>query len=428
MLLDSGVNVQIHLAQILDRETVINVELDTLEKLLVAKANTNGGLLTIPIENDLLPLAIVKQVKTLAQNCQPAIPIEIEFNEAHAIHILVPRSPQLHATTDGRVYGEIKHDNLQLNSKQIHQLADYKTMGDFEVTSVAGATLHDFDAKLIQKLYKTCNFNLSTEALLINLGLVNHDLQPTVTGILLLSHNPQSWLPQSVVIVNHYIGTEKNNRLAQQHHIKGALQHQFEQISTLFKTMNLPYPLKALDGILLNVLLHRDYRHLNPIEINIWDKALEIVSAGLPPAFVSINTLRIHCFQRNPNLYRVMTLCMGIEQLADLQTIEAQFNSKNLLYHTTLLNHHAIAFKIYQTKTEVKKLLQNSIHLNWRQRLALAYTQKHGSISFRTFRVLCSETDSELLHDDLQQMVDNQLFITIGHEPIYVLVKSNLEN
>src|SRR5262249_25149824 len=134
--------------------------------------------------------------------------------EKAVVTIRVPRSIELHALTDGRVLVRSGKDNRPLGGHEIRRLASDKSTGDFEIETVPGATMADFDPDVVSEFIRKRNdrtgrlWTGTNEELLIEIGACNDRLEPTVAGILLFARYPQQWLPQAGVIFVKFVGTE----------------------------------------------------------------------------------------------------------------------------------------------------------------------------------------------------------------------------
>lgn len=425
-----------------------------IAEALVAFANTEGGTLVIGVKEDGKPStrrvttdALEKALKEADSNCNPPVvvgnweEIELEGEEGRTAYTLrVPRSIELHALTDGRVLIRSGVNNRPLGGQEILKLASAKGTGDFETEVVPGATKDDFSRKMIDEyLAKRAErtkrpYNGKVDDLLKEIGAVNDEGLPTVTGILLFSEYPQKWLPQTGIVFAKFVGKTPRgeNGLAgysRREEITGPLPRLIEAawnliwsemaVSAVVKGLEreetYEYPQFAVREAIVNAACHRDYRVKGRrIEIRMYSDRLEVISPGGLPGFITVENIVDEHFSRNPRLVNglfqwgyIEELGLGIDRMMEVMQQAGHkppsFDARPYSFAVTLFNE--------REKQAAPTWSRNTNH---RQAKALQYIRENGSITNREYRTICDGVSAETLRLDLVDMVEQGILIKIG--------------
>lgn len=171
--------------------------------------------------------------------------------------------------------------------------------------AVRGATLVDLDLLLFEREVLTASFapdileenGRSKEQQLRALRLISAEGIPTLAGILVLGINPREWLPGAYVQFVRYPGTEIEDVVADQKEIGGPLSQQLRQIDEVLAAnigqaaqlagrieQPVPtYPLVAVQELVRNAVLHRNYvGTATPVRLTWFADRVEITSPGGP--------------------------------------------------------------------------------------------------------------------------------------------------
>ena len=163
--------------------------------------------------------------------------------------------------------------------------------------------------------------------LLVNLGLAKDNML-NLAGLMLFGSNPQRHRPAFVVKAVSFLGNEDTgNKYRDSEDIEGCLRDMYKgTISFLTRNLrhiqngksfnslgDLEIPLEALEELVANMLLHRDYFISAPCRVFIFDNRVEIVSPGALPNNITIENIRNGVsIIRNPIIISFATKGAGI--------------------------------------------------------------------------------------------------------------------
>jgi ATP-dependent DNA helicase RecG len=422
-----------------------------IAETLVAFANTEGGTLVVGLKEDGEPVskkvdseALQKALKEADANCNPPVvtgnwePTEADDSTVFALR--VPRSIELHALTDGRVLIRSGANNRPLGGQEILKLASAKNTGDFESEAVPSATKDDFSRKMIDEyLAKRAErtkrpYNGKLDDLFREIGAVNDDGKPTVSGILLFSEYPQHWLPQSGVVFAKFVGKAPRgeNGLAgysRREELTGPLSRLVEAawnliwsemavgavVKGLEREETYEYPQFAVREAIVNAICHRDYRLKGRrIEIRMYSDRLEVISPGGLPGFITVENIIDEHYSRNPRIVNGLFQWGYIEELGlGIDRMMEVMQQSGLRPPTFDARPYSFAVTLFNAR-EKQKAPEWARNTNHRQARALQYIRDHGSITNREYRSLCQGVSAETLRLDLADMVEQGILLKVG--------------
>ncbi|HSM58749.1 MAG TPA: ATP-binding protein [Candidatus Sulfomarinibacteraceae bacterium] len=419
-----------------------------LAECLVALANASGGLIILGVDERGRPGEAIWEeeaegaLRSAAAMCRPPVPSEwqpIEAGQQSFVGIRVRRSQDLHSLEDGRVLVRSGDENRPLSGDEIRQLANSKTVGDFEEESVAGATRDDFNSQVIDEYLTRRRARGaarlgSLSDLLFEIGAVTHEGQPTVAGMLLFGKNPQAFLPQSGIVFVKFAGTEPRSDdggagYGRRDELSGPLAHMVDRVwniiweemrvgaavNALEREERTEYPAFAVREALINAVAHRDYRiRGRRIEIRMYADRLEVISPGGLPGYMTLDNLVEEHFSRNPRVVNGLFQWGYIEELG--------LGIDRMIEEMVHAGHPPPTFHAtpHSFSVALEKRPQGRAHGAWTQRMnerqtrALAYVKEHGSISNREYQRLCPDVSTETLRLDLRDLVDRDILLKIG--------------
>jgi len=423
---------------------------DKLAEMLVAFANTDGGMIVIGLKEDgeyastVERDALTKTLKEAEALCSPVVTTgsweDVELEKGNVYAIRVPRSIELHALSDGRVLLRDSISNRPLGGQEILKLASAKSTGDYESQHVPGATKDDFSKKMVDEyLAKRAErtkrpYNGKIDDLLREIGAVDNAGRATVGGILLLSEYPQHWLPQSGIVFAKFVGKTPRgeNNLAgytRREELTGPLPRLVEAtwnlvwsemaVSAVVKGLEreekYEYPQFAVREAIVNAICHRDYRIKGRrIEIRMYSDRLEVISPGGLPGFITIENIVDEHFSRNPRIVNglfqwgyIEELGLGIDRMLEVMQDAGHappvFDARPYSFAVTLRNA--------REQASAPDWARNTNH---RQARALQYIRENGSITNREYRTLCEGVSAETLRLDLVDMVERGILLKVG--------------
>ncbi|NUM43015.1 MAG: putative DNA binding domain-containing protein, partial [Leptospiraceae bacterium] len=160
--------------------------------------------------------------------------------------------------------------------------------------------------KVIQKREADEKIEIS-EALLTNLNILK-DARLTLGGLLFFAKNPQKYRPAFCIKAISFFGNSiggTDYRSSQD--IEGTIPEIFEDTMRFFKTNlyhiqagqnfnsigKLEVSQTALEELLQNALVHRDYSKNSPVRVMIFDDRIEIISPGTLPNSLTVENIKM---------------------------------------------------------------------------------------------------------------------------------------
>ncbi|MEL6150046.1 MAG: ATP-binding protein [Chloroflexota bacterium] len=421
-----------------------------IAETLVSFANTEGGTVVIGLDEngkrvEKVDREHVEQVlKEVDAICNPPVVVgnleQVETDDGTVYTLRVPRSIELHALTDGRVLIRSGAKNRPLGGQEILKLASAKSTGDFESEAVNTAKRTSFSEKVLEEyLTKRAErtkrpINDNEDDLLKEIGALDADGNPTMSGILLFSDYPQQWLPQSSVVFVKFVGKSPRgeNGLAgytRREELTGPLPRLIESawnliwsemaVSAVVKGLEreetTEYPQFAVREAIVNAVCHRDYRLKGRrIEIRMYSDRLEVISPGGLPGFITVENIKDEHFSRNPRIVNglfqwgyIEELGLGIDRMMEVMEKAGHkppsFDARPYSFAVTLFNQ--------REQQEIPRWVKSTNH---RQAKALEYIRSNGSITNREYRSLCQGVSAETLRLDLVDMVEKGILVKLG--------------
>jgi ATP-dependent DNA helicase RecG len=424
-------------------------DVQAMAETLAAFANTDGGTIVVGVDAEGRPTGTAYPddldgalLAAVAQ-CRPPVQTDWHQEETSAgfvFMIRVPRSPELHSLDDGRVLIRAGPDNRPLTGDQIRQLAATKSSGDYEAEVVPGAKRGDLDEEMITEYLDKRSertrrpVTLSADELLVEMGAMDEDGRPTISGLLLFCANPQFYLPQSGLTFVRFVGTELRGDdgltgYGRREEIGGPLARLVERTWTvMLEEMHIgavvkglereertEYPLFAVREALVNAVCHRDYRlRGRRIEIRKFADRLEIISPGGLPGFITLDNIVDEHFSRNPRVVSGLYHWGYIEELG--------LGVDRMIEEMAQAGHPPPAFREtpYSFTVRLSNVRERAPTPRWertmneRQAKALAYIRQKGRITNREYHQICPSVSQETLRLDLADLVDRGLLLKIG--------------
>ncbi|MEZ8030000.1 ATP-binding protein [Enterovibrio norvegicus] len=154
--------------------------------------------------------------------------------------------------------------------------------------------------------------------------LVIIDGKISVAGVLLFAEEPQAILPKrsAIKLYRYHTGDDEGERdtlafdpVTIEGHIYKLIEDAKNKVKEIVEGIkklgpngleNIKYPEEALQEIITNAVIHRDYSILKDIHIRIFDNRIEIESPGRLPGHITLNNILDDQSARNPKIIRLI--------------------------------------------------------------------------------------------------------------------------
>jgi ATP-dependent DNA helicase RecG len=215
-----------------------------------------------------------------------------------------------HRLTERRRSFDLPYDARPLPSASLDALDDVLFLREYLPAAV--------DADVLAQNGRTIEERLSS------LRLATADGVPTAAGLILLAEDPTAWVPGAYVQFLRVEGTDLAYPIRSEKRLDGALIDVLRQLDELLR-LNISsrvditgsdreertsdYPLAALQQLVRNAVMHRDYEmSAAPVRITWYDDRVEITSPGGPYGVVTTENFGTPGLTdyRNPTLAEAM--------------------------------------------------------------------------------------------------------------------------
>jgi len=304
---------------------------------LAAMANTHSGLFVLGVDdkskvvhgiaqdkldivetwlrgicNDLIepPLnCIIRKTLVTTEDGREKVIVRVDVPKSLFVH----RSPGGYFRRIGSSKRQMKPDVLARLFQQRSQCRLIR----FDEQTVPNATIDDLDAGLWQR-FRTVISPTNEQEFLEKIKLVDLDddgvLRPTVSGVLMASHAPESFLSNAFIQAVCYRGNSRNATYQlDAKEITGSLDAQVKEACTFVERNMRVYAVKAPNRIetpqfsmnavfeaIVNAVVHRDYSiYGSKIRLHLFADRLELYSPGSIPNTMTVESLSERQSARN---------------------------------------------------------------------------------------------------------------------------------
>ena len=287
-----------------------------MDKLDVAETWLRG------ICNDLIepPLdCVIRKIPIAAENSDEKIIIRVD----------VPRSLFVHQSPGGyfRRIGSSKRQMKPDVLARLFQQRSQTRLIRFDEQTVPNAKFNDLDPKL-WKRFRTVISPKNDQEFLEKMKLITRDednvLRPTVSGVLMASDAPESFMSSAFIQAVCYRGTERSAAYQlDAKDITGSLDVQIQEACKFVERNMRIYAIKAPNRIetpqfsmnavfeaIVNAVVHRDYSiYGSKIRLHLFLDRLEIFSPGSIPNTMTVDSLSERQSSRNELLSSLLARC-----------------------------------------------------------------------------------------------------------------------
>jgi len=303
---------------------------DSLAGDFAAFSNSNDGIIYVGVRNDGeiigLTAADIDRINQLISNTatecvRPSIAPKTEnipLGGKLIIAITVKKGvSRPYSDHKGVYWVKSGADKRRVTSREeLQRMFQSATLVHADEVPVEGATTNDIDIDKFSAFFKKQygdtfdnvleRDNISLTQTLNNFGLAKGETL-TLAGLMLFGRNPQHYRPAFIVKAVAFVGNDPaGERYRDSQDIKGCLRDLYKGTIDFLKR-NLRYlqndkgfntegdleiPLVALEELLVNMLLHRDYFISAPWRVMIFDNRVELISPGALPNNITIANIR----------------------------------------------------------------------------------------------------------------------------------------
>lgn len=311
---------------------------DSIAAEFVAFSNSKGGVLIVGIDdktNSITGLSSddISRLNALlsnaaSQHVKPSInPLSFNVSTPNGLVMIIKVSEGLskpYTDLQGRIWvksaGDKRHVTAREEIQRMFQeagfiYADEVLLNKLSIENIDSKSFTEYFYKRYRQL--PVETGLSLPILLQNLNLAQNG-HPNLTGILLFGTYPERHLPAFTVKAVVFPGKDLHStRYVDSEDINGQLTHQYQRSISFIKRNlhhiqgnksfnsigDLEIPEDALEEILVNAFVHRDYFINAPIKIFIFSDRIEITSPGHLPNHLTLEHIRYGLSNmRNPML------------------------------------------------------------------------------------------------------------------------------
>jgi predicted HTH transcriptional regulator len=306
---------------------------ESISREITAMSNSIGGTILFGIEDGtniikgLLPEEINeidKKIAECADNIKPAVYITTETIRVNTDnsekYILAAQIKEginkPYKTIKGEIYvKQGANKRLLTDNNEILRLFEQGGFGFIQTDEIEihDTSIHDIDEWLFQNYFKN-EFGLSyTEKGLafedaLKAKKVVRNGRLTLAGILFFGKDPQFYLPQFTIKTVSFVGNSLggNNYRNKPEDLRGPIPELYKQTMIFLKASlkhlqngrgfntigELEVSAVALEEVVQNALIHRDYLKHAPIRVMIFDNRIEIISPGKLPNSLTVDEIK----------------------------------------------------------------------------------------------------------------------------------------
>ena len=313
---------------------------------VMAFANANGGVIAVGLMdngniegfnnigidklNELQKVVSTYLRPTPSYECK-ILPVSNLYGEDDCILLFYvkPSVSFLVRNNKGEVYCRQGDSSIKLTYEQIRNLEYDRRERNFESEIVRDSSIEDIDSEVVAIYKENIHTDLDDISVLEArdfLKEVDGELKFTNAGMLLFGKNPSKYMPWSRVRVFRFEGNDfqvgrsmnivkektfdKNlYRILNEarEFIRSQLREfTYQENNGMFVT-HPEYPEFAWFEGLVNAIIHRDYSNIGEqILVKIYNNRMEISSPGGLGGFITVDTMKIKRYSRNPRISRTL--------------------------------------------------------------------------------------------------------------------------
>ena len=278
---------------------------DDVIETLTAFANTKGGKVLVGVSDNGAPVkgftigkeSIQQWLNEVKTKTQPSIIPNIdvvEYKNSTVIEFSVHEFPVKPIAFRGRYFKRVENSNHPLSVSEISDVYLQSMQYSWDSYPYPGATINDVNLEKVRVFIANVNskgrFQLPIEPVpaMTKLNLIKNETPTNAAMILFSKKNllynvhigrfktPSIIIADKMINGNLYDVVEESMQT-----IVGHLKFAFEITGQTTRRTEIPeYPLDALRELLLNALIHRDYKSSTDVQIKIFDQKITFFNPG----------------------------------------------------------------------------------------------------------------------------------------------------
>ncbi len=311
----------------------------SLAEELVAFSNAKGGFIFIGVDDKNVVQGVsqddIRKLNNLVSNaCSENVipPIHVttvleEIDEKIVFIIEVEEGLQKpYCTKQGKYLTKSGADKRILSQAELSRLLQESGSFHTEELPIRGANVEQeldkstfyvyYETKFKQNIFEHLEQQKITIAQLLDNLKLAYKNELTLTGLLFFSKNPQLFQPTFIVKAVSFYGNDiTDTKYLSSDDITGTLERQFRFSMDFLKSNLLKLQNKqgfnsqgeleiseiALEELIMNALIHRDYSRNAPIRLFIFQNRIEIISPGVLPNHLTTENVKMGvAVPRNP--------------------------------------------------------------------------------------------------------------------------------
>lgn len=340
---------------------------------------------------------------------------------------------------DGRAYVRNGSESVKASSEKLTKMIFSQKLDTFDISE---SPVQELNFDTIKDIFKKQKLDYKPKAL----GFFSKDNKYTNAAFLFSDQNTFS------VKVAIFDG-KTVDRFKDRREFVGSLPKQIDEVLTYVNLNNAlsaeitgkgqrdekrSYPKVAIREAFVNAIVHRSYFSRSPIQIEIFDDRLTIMSPGpLPGGMMLKSVLNGQTFPRNPQIVKTLHKLKYIEDYGtgirrilssyEEEEVHPNFDAQEDFVKVAFpnLNYKEKTSEVEVIKPDISGLGEDSLGIpdNWRQ--VIAYLGTHPYITRPVVELLLDTKDSQA-NKNLKDMVDSKILKKIGSGPAtrYVLINN----
>jgi ATP-dependent DNA helicase RecG len=412
---------------------------------ICAFANTNDGLVLVGVSDkgEIVGCKSSKkaeqQIANIAHSCKPAVYPKIEevrISGKVVFAVKVKKTGSLHSYKNIS-YRRVGTHDKPMSSEELIEFARDTGKIRFDAQICEDALLRDMDKSKVRWFLLRAKAergleispSISVREAMERLGLIRGDAL-TNAAVLLFAKNPQKFFLQSRIRCARFKGTDGLDYIdmkvvdgtiaeLREKAMKFIMQHTKHAVffDANRRYDRWEYPLRALEEVLSNALAHRDYYSNAEIQLSIYDDRIEVWNPGQLPKPLTPQVLKKkhRSIPRNRLLADKLFLIKYIEQwgkgtnrvvewMREENLSEPEFRNATGGFEVTLIGPG----RSFEEEIEKQKL--HKLELNERQKRAVEYIKKKGSITNREYQEL-NRVSNKTAYKDLSELLRKEILV-----------------